>query len=331
MSSNDCKRFNQTDRERKKRYFDTKSSLCENAFEKFEKEYQSMANYRMSEYQVYQTSPKYSSSIKDSEREVQEIDIRNDFPHFQGYITEEIPNSIVKCCDSNVESCELKQENLLERLVTLSAVGRCIRNACDSLLGMDPYNTDHLLENTSYQFMDFISFDSKGQASVSEVEFLDGNAENKSEITSEKLESEKYQFKHDSSLSRLLCNKSSEISTEEGNFNPRINKYGMYEQMILQNDYQPSFTGKKAFQCEVCQRTFTRRGHLNRHLLTHSEEKPFECDVCQRTFARKDSLFRHMHTQHGENTFHCEVCQRSFSRADNLNKHKRMHNEEKHS
>ncbi|GFU25056.1 hypothetical protein NPIL_248941 [Nephila pilipes] len=232
-------------------YFDTTSLGCANAFEKFENEYQKMENDRMSEYQVLQTIPKYCSRIEDSDTEVLEMDKRNHFPLYQGYISEEIPNSIVKCCDSSEESFDIKQENLHEGLVTLSAVGRCIRNACDSLLGMDPCNTDYLLKTTDSQFMDLISSDSKQQASFSEVKLLEGNAENKSEITREKLESEKYQFKQDSSPSRALCNKSSEISTEEHIFNPGINKYGMYEQMFLDNDYQPSFTGKKAFQCDV--------------------------------------------------------------------------------
>ncbi|GFU10069.1 hypothetical protein NPIL_454441, partial [Nephila pilipes] len=250
MSSIDSKRVFQTDLKGNIEHFDTTSLRCANAFEKFENEYQSMADDRMSEYQVHQLSLNYSSSIEDSETEVLEMDTRNDFPLSQGFISEEIPNLHVKGCDSSEESCDRKRENLHEELVTLSAVGRCIRNACDILIGMDPCNTDHLLITTNSPFMDLISSDSKQQASFSEIELLDGNGENKSEITSEKAESEKYQFKQDSSPSRALRNNSSEISTEEGNFNPRINKYGMYEQKVLQNDYQPSFTGKKAFQCE---------------------------------------------------------------------------------
>ncbi|GFU45544.1 hypothetical protein NPIL_670161 [Nephila pilipes] len=234
MSSIDSKRVFQTYLKGNMEHFDTTSLQCANAFEKFENEYQSMADDRMSEYQVHQTSPKYSPPIEDSDTEVLEIDKINDFLLFQGSNSEEITNLPVKCCDSREESSELKRKNLHEGLVTLSAVGRCIRNAIDCLLGMDPCYTDHLLKTTDSQYMDLISPDPKQQASFSE-----------------NLESEKYQFKQDSSFSRLLCNKSSEISTEEGNFNPRINKYGMYEQMVLENDYQPSFKGKKAFQCHT--------------------------------------------------------------------------------
>ncbi|GFT19472.1 hypothetical protein NPIL_209481, partial [Nephila pilipes] len=220
MSSIDSKRVFQTDLKGNIEYFGTTSLRCANAFIKFENEYQSIENDRMLEYQ------------------------------FQGSNSEEITNLPVKCYDSREESSELTRKNLHEESFTLSAVGRCIRNAIDCLLGMDPCNTDHLLITTDSQFMDLISSDSKQQASFSEVEFLDGNGENKSEITSKKLESEKYQFKHDSSLSRLLCIKSSEIPTVERNFNPRTNKYEMYEQMFLENDYQSIHTRKKPFPCD---------------------------------------------------------------------------------
>ncbi|GFS34391.1 hypothetical protein NPIL_343191, partial [Nephila pilipes] len=259
MSSIDSKRVFQTDLEGNIEHFGTTSLRCANAFEKFENEYQSIENDRMLEYQVHQTSPKYSSPIEYSDTEVLEIDKMNDFLQFQVSNSEEITNLPVKCCDSREESSELNRKDLHEESVTLSAVGRSIRNAIDCLLGIDPWNTDHLLITTDSHFMDLISSDSKQQASISEVEFSDGNGENKSEITSEKLESEKYQFKHDSSLSRLLCIKSSEIPTVERNFNPRTDKYEMYEQTFLENYYQSIHTRKKPFPCDVCQRTFTHK------------------------------------------------------------------------
>ncbi|GFU09564.1 hypothetical protein NPIL_402291, partial [Nephila pilipes] len=259
MSSNDSKCIIQTDLKGNIEHIGTTSLRCGNAFEKFENEYQSIENDRMLEYQVHQTSPNYSSPKEHSDTEVIEIDKMNDSLQFQGSNFEEITNLPVKCCDSREESSELKRKNLHEESVTLSAVGRSIRNAIDCLLGIDPWNTDHLLITTDSHFMDLISSDSKQRASISEVEFLNRNGENKSEITSEKLESEKYQFKQDSSLSRLLCIKSSEISTVERNFNPRTNKYEMHEQMFLENDYQSIHTRRKPFPCDVCQRTFTHK------------------------------------------------------------------------
>ncbi|GFT34626.1 hypothetical protein NPIL_88381, partial [Nephila pilipes] len=154
MSSNDSKRVFQTDLKGNIGHFDTTSLRCANTLERSENEYQTMTNDRMSESQVYQTSPKYSSPIKDSDTEVVEIDTRKTFPLCQDYICEEIPNLPVKCCDSREESSELKLKNQHEGSVTLSDVGRCIRNATDSLLGMDYCDSDNLLEITNSQFMD---------------------------------------------------------------------------------------------------------------------------------------------------------------------------------
>ncbi|GFT93012.1 hypothetical protein NPIL_103241 [Nephila pilipes] len=326
MSSNNSKCVIQTDLKGNIGHFDTTSLRCANAFEKFENEYQTIENYQMLEYQVHQTSPKYSSSIEDSETEVLEMDKRNKFPLSQGYISEEIPNLHVKCCDLREESSEHKRKNLQDGLVTLSTVGRCIRNACDSLLGMNPCNTDQLLENTDYQLMDLISFDSKQQASFSEVELLDVNVEDKNEITSEKLESEKYQLKHDSSLFHSLSNNSSETSTEESNFKTSINTYGIHEKNPSENDYQRKHTEENLFQCNECQRTFSDRRNFNRHLLTHSQEKPLQCEVCQSRFKRKDTLSRHMLTHTGEKPFKWEVCQSWFRQKPHLLRHMRTHN-----
>jgi hypothetical protein len=45
--------------------------------------------------------------------------------------------------------------------------------------------------------------------------------------------------------------------------------------------------------CSVCQKTFRRVEHLNRHLLTHSNIKPFQCSRCKKSFTRNDTLRRH--------------------------------------
>ncbi|PLB54961.1 hypothetical protein P170DRAFT_442902 [Aspergillus steynii IBT 23096] len=50
--------------------------------------------------------------------------------------------------------------------------------------------------------------------------------------------------------------------------------------------------------CEVCNASFQRPGHYQRHLLTHSKEKPFSCTECGKHFARLDSLGRHYSRLH---------------------------------
>ncbi|KAL3485820.1 hypothetical protein BJX62DRAFT_229210 [Aspergillus germanicus] len=51
--------------------------------------------------------------------------------------------------------------------------------------------------------------------------------------------------------------------------------------------------GDQIIQCDVCQATFTRQEHLNRHARSHTTEKPFHCSTCGKRFARLDVLHRH--------------------------------------
>lgn len=49
----------------------------------------------------------------------------------------------------------------------------------------------------------------------------------------------------------------------------------------------------RTFQCEMCDRGFYRKEHLQRHIRTHTKEKPYSCDICQYKFGRKDALQTH--------------------------------------
>ena len=56
--------------------------------------------------------------------------------------------------------------------------------------------------------------------------------------------------------------------------------------------YHPS-QKKKDFICSHCQKQFTRKFDLERHMKKHTQEKGYGCDLCPRTFYRKDKLRQH--------------------------------------
>ncbi|KAJ5821907.1 uncharacterized protein N7525_011191 [Penicillium rubens] len=60
----------------------------------------------------------------------------------------------------------------------------------------------------------------------------------------------------------------------------------------MNSDHSPTHRGG-LIQCDVCQATFTRQEHLNRHIRSHTTEKPFQCLQCGKSFTRLDVLHRH--------------------------------------
>ena len=64
-------------------------------------------------------------------------------------------------------------------------------------------------------------------------------------------------------------------------------------------------TGEKPFYCEMCNKSYSDPGVLNRHKkLVHSEEKPYPCNYCDSKFKEKSGLKRHVLTTHAGGTMH---------------------------
>ena len=55
------------------------------------------------------------------------------------------------------------------------------------------------------------------------------------------------------------------------------------------------------FKCDKCDRSFTLKRNLTRHLSTHKKIK-HKCVKCNKSSTRRDSMKRHMHSKHKDTT-----------------------------
>ena len=86
---------------------------------------------------------------------------------------------------------------------------------------------------------------------------------------------------------------------------------------------------KKPFECEICNKSFSKKGELTVHVdLFHEKNK---CEICANSFANKNKLTRHVKSVHEKKKpFQCEICEKQFSKKNKLKGHiKSVHEEKK--
>ncbi|CAG5127912.1 unnamed protein product, partial [Candidula unifasciata] len=79
---------------------------------------------------------------------------------------------------------------------------------------------------------------------------------------------------------------------------------------------------QKIFICSVCEKRFTKKYHVDRHMLIHTGEKPHKCTDCGRCFNNKSNLMSHIQLVHKKLTpYLCDLCHETFKRKKLLLEH----------
>lgn len=77
--------------------------------------------------------------------------------------------------------------------------------------------------------------------------------------------------------------------------------------------------------CDRCQRPFSQRQKITRHIVVHTGDRPFKCTLCDYACSEEAVLKQHLRTHTGEKPFVCNICHKSFSASTALSVHMRIH------
>ncbi|XP_075531056.1 uncharacterized protein LOC142564094 isoform X2 [Dermacentor variabilis] len=103
--------------------------------------------------------------------------------------------------------------------------------------------------------------------------------------------------------------------------------------------------GVQPYECQFCQKGFSQREYLDRHLKDHFDERnhlslqertlkgeePFQCQFCKKGFSQREDRDRHLrdHLDEREQSdgtlYECEECGQHFTQQSQLACHQRLH------
>lgn len=88
--------------------------------------------------------------------------------------------------------------------------------------------------------------------------------------------------------------------------------------------------GNQRFQCDICQRWFSKRYHLKNHQIIHNGTKNYDCQLCTKKYTNHGNLDRHVRVFHNkERAYVCDICGKGFSQSTILRQHYTVHVDER--
>lgn len=95
------------------------------------------------------------------------------------------------------------------------------------------------------------------------------------------------------------------------------------------SDHENIHTGKRPYECRVCNKTFTTNKYLTVHVRNHGD-KPHKCLLCEKSFVTPTELDYHTREKHLPDTdprryFPCRQCDAKFKTSFLLYYHRRKH------
>ena len=89
-------------------------------------------------------------------------------------------------------------------------------------------------------------------------------------------------------------------------------------------------TSDAVFKCEFCSFVSVYKNALEKHRKIHSNPlKPYFCKICHKSFAKETSFQSHQQYHRGERRFKCDYCKIAFNNMSHLKVHLIMHTGER--
>ena len=86
---------------------------------------------------------------------------------------------------------------------------------------------------------------------------------------------------------------------------------------------------KKLYKCDTCNKIYTWKYELSRHMNMHTKEKWYCCNVCNKQFYLKHSFTKHMNIHTKEKVYTCDICNKTFTDSSSFRRHHNIHTKKK--